>query len=178
MTPKAFRAGGLGTSIRFALSDCWLGFILVAATEKGVSRSCSAMIPMNLRKASNAISEQRKLLRHESEIERLVAKVISLLETPSIGLDLPLDIRGTAFQHAYGRSCEQSPSDPRPATRRLHGGSANQNRYRQRRCSSLQIRWRSPSLSTPPCVRMDRWRGYRWGIERKRRLLEGEKEAP
>src|SRR6187401_2881624 len=76
MTPTQFRAGGSGNVIRFAVGECSLGAVLVAATDKGV---CAIDLG-------------------DDAFEQLVAKVVGFVDAPAQGLDLPLDIRGTAFQ--------------------------------------------------------------------------------
>ncbi len=98
MSPKSYRAGGAGASIRFAIGECWLGSILVAATEKGLCAISLGDDPQQLARDLQDQFPYARLIGGDANFEQLIATVVGFLESPSLGLDLPLDIRGTAFQ--------------------------------------------------------------------------------
>ena len=98
MTPTTFRAGGSGTSIRFAVGESWLGPILVAASDKGVCAIFLGDEPDALARELQNSFPNAEIIGSDANFERLVATIVGFVENPSIGLDLPLDIRGTAFQ--------------------------------------------------------------------------------
>src|SRR5919109_686596 len=98
MTPTDFRSGGTGTSIRFAVGECSLGSILVGATERGVCAILLGDDPDVLVRDLQDRFPRAELVGGDAAFERTVASVIGFVEAPARGLDLPLDIRGTAFQ--------------------------------------------------------------------------------
>src|SRR5437763_16850245 len=98
MTPKRFREGGASTDIRFAVGECSLGSILVAASEKGVCAIFLGDEPNELTKELQDRFSKAQLIGGDKSFERIVAQVVDLVEAPGIGLSLPLDVRGTAFQ--------------------------------------------------------------------------------
>jgi AraC family transcriptional regulator, regulatory protein of adaptative response / methylated-DNA-[protein]-cysteine methyltransferase len=99
MTPSAFRDGGANTGIKFAVGECSLGSILVAASDKGVCAISFGDEPDALVRDLQDRFPRARLIGGDAEFEQLVAKVVGFVEAPNIGLDLPLDVRGTAFQH-------------------------------------------------------------------------------
>src|SRR6476661_4587780 len=98
MTPTQFRSGGDGNVIRFAVGECSLGAILVAATNKGVCAIEFGDDPEALVCNLQDRFPNARLVGGDEAFEQLVAKVVGFVEAPAQGLDLPLDIRGTAFQ--------------------------------------------------------------------------------
>jgi AraC family transcriptional regulator of adaptative response/methylated-DNA-[protein]-cysteine methyltransferase len=177
MTPAAFRAGGRGVAVQYAVGKCALGSVLVAATERGV---CAILLGDN---ATALVRELRvrfpkaKLAPGDVRFEQWVARVVSFVETPSIGLDLPLDIRGTAFQERVWQALRKIPLGStatyaeiarrigRPRSMRAVGTACGAN----------------PLALAIPCHRAVRsdgsLSGYRWGVERKRELLRREARA-
>src|SRR5439155_1517725 len=110
MTPTDFRAGGDGAAIRFAVGECSLGSILVAATERGV---CSILLgddPDALARQLQDRFPKARLIGGDRDFERLVAKVVGFVEAPALGLDLPLDVRGTAFQQRVWQALREIPA--------------------------------------------------------------------
>jgi AraC family transcriptional regulator of adaptative response/methylated-DNA-[protein]-cysteine methyltransferase len=107
MTPSRYRDGGVGTEIRFAIAECSLGSILVAASDKGI---CAIFIGNDPERLIQDLQDRfghAELIGGDAEFEGLVAKVVGLVEAPSTSLDLPLDIRGTAFQQRVWQAlCE------------------------------------------------------------------------
>jgi AraC family transcriptional regulator of adaptative response/methylated-DNA-[protein]-cysteine methyltransferase len=109
MTPSQFRAGGNETDIYFAIGECSLGSILVAQSTRGV---CSILIgddPATLVCDLQVRFPKANLIGNDSEYEDVIAKVVGLIEAPGVGLDLPLDIRGTAFQQRVWKALQQIP---------------------------------------------------------------------
>jgi AraC family transcriptional regulator of adaptative response/methylated-DNA-[protein]-cysteine methyltransferase len=109
MTPTAYRAGGTNTQIRFAVGQCSLGAILVAQSGRGV---CAILIgddPDTLTRDLQDRFPNAELIGGDAEFERLVAHVVGFVEAPGIGLDLPLDVRGTAFQQRVWQALRDIP---------------------------------------------------------------------
>lgn len=174
MTPKRFRAGGPGASIRFAVGQCALGSILVAATEKGVAAILLGDDPAKLVEELQDRFPKADLVGGDREFETLVAKVVGFVEQPSLGLDLPLDVRGTAFQQRVWRALRDIP----PGSTTTYSALA-QKIGRPRAVRAVgQACAANPVAVAIPCHRVVRndggLSGYRWGIERKRDLLARE----
>ncbi len=104
MTPSDYRAGGSHTDIRFAVGECSLGSILVAQSAKGVCAILLGDDPDALVRDLQDRFPRATLIGGDSRFENVVARVVGLVETPAIGLDLPLDVRGTAFQQRVWRA--------------------------------------------------------------------------
>jgi len=178
MQPSNYRAGGQGETIRFAVAECSLGAILVAATERGI---CAILIgdqPEPLVEDLQARFPKAELLGAEDDFERTVAQVIGLVEAPRIGpdLNLPLDVRGTAFQQRVWQALRAIPSGQTVTYAELaeRVGLAGGARAVAGACAA------NPVAVAIPCHRVVRTggalSGYRWGIERKRALIERESE--
>jgi AraC family transcriptional regulator of adaptative response/methylated-DNA-[protein]-cysteine methyltransferase len=174
MTPAEFRAGGQDAVIRFAIGLCSLGSILVAASEKGV---CAIMLgddPEALLRDLQGRFARARLIGGDAAFEELAAKVIGLVEAPGSGWDLPLDIRGTAFQHQVWEALRDIPPGATASyteiARRI--GRPEAVRAVARACGA------NPVAVAIPCHRVVRTdgalSGYRWGVERKRALLARE----
>jgi AraC family transcriptional regulator, regulatory protein of adaptative response / methylated-DNA-[protein]-cysteine methyltransferase len=177
MTPTEFRAGGKGTVIRFAAGECSLGSILVAATDKGVCAIEFGDDPDALVRGLQDRFPKARLIGGDDAFERLVAKVVGFVEAPAQGLDLPLDIRGTAFQQRVWQAIRDIPLGSTASyaeiARRIDRPKAV--RAVAQACASNAI-----ALGIP-CHRIVRTdgtpSGYRWGVERKRALLKREAAA-
>src|SRR5262249_16944728 len=98
MTPSRYRAGGKNEEIRFAVGQPALGAILVASSKKGVAAILLGDDPDELVRNLQDRFPKARLIGADRAYEALVARVIGVVETPGLGLDLPLDVRGTAFQ--------------------------------------------------------------------------------
>jgi len=98
MTPEKFRKGGVGARIRFAVGECSLGSVLVAASEKGVCAISLGDDPDSLVRDLQDQFSRAELIGGDREFEKLVAQVVGYIEAPRTRFDLPLDVRGTAFQ--------------------------------------------------------------------------------
>ena len=177
MTPTRFRAGGSGATIRFAIGACSLGAILVAATDKGICAILMGDDPDALARDLQDRFPRAELRGAEADFESTVAKVIGLVEAPRIGLDLPLDVRGTAFQQRVWEALRQIPAGQTVSYAELAAlvGLPSGARAVAGACAA------NPVAVAIPCHRVVRndgaLSGYRWGVERKRSLLERESGA-
>jgi len=174
MSPTRFRSGGEGEAIRFAVGECSLGSILVAATDKGV---CGILLdddPEALVRDLQDRFPRAELIGGDQRFEELVAKVVGLVEAPALGLDLPLDVRGTAFQQRVWQALREIPAGSTVSYAEIAAriGSPKAVRAVAQACASNAI------AVAIPCHRVVRndgaLSGYRWGVERKRVLLERE----
>ncbi|WP_193211420.1 bifunctional transcriptional activator/DNA repair enzyme AdaA [Luteolibacter marinus] len=174
MKPQAFRQGGAGEEIRFAIGESSLGPVLVAATAKGV---CAILLdddPAVLVRDLQDRFPKAKLVGADGDFEQWVAQVVGFVEHPRTGLDLPLDIRGTAFQQRVWQALRGIP----PGTTLSYTevaekiGSPKSVRAVAGACAA------NPLALAIPCHRVVRTdgslSGYRWGIGRKRALLQRE----
>ena len=177
MTPSAFRAGGDGAEIRFAVGECSLGSILVAATDKGVCAILLGDDPDALVRDLQDRFPKAPLIGGDARFEQLVATVVGFVEAPAHGLDLPLDVRGTAFQQRVWQALREIP---RGATASYAEIAARIGRPKAVRAVA-QACAANPLAVAIPCHRVVRTdgalSGYRWGVERKRALLERERAA-
>ena len=98
MTPSRYRDGGANEELRFAIGQSSLGAILVASSAKGVASVLIGDDPAALADDLQRRFPKARLVGGDRDYETLVACVVGLIEAPGLGLDLPLDIRGTAFQ--------------------------------------------------------------------------------
>lgn len=177
MTPTAFRAGGRGAAIRFAVGECWLGSILVAATDKGVCAILLGDDPDGLVRDLQDRFPKARLIGGDENFDQLIAKVVGFVEAPAVGLDLPLDIRGTAFQQRVWQALREIPP----------GSTASYAEIAKRIDQPRAVRAVAQACASNaiavaiPCHRVVRTdgslSGYRWGVERKRALLEREGSA-
>jgi len=174
MTPTAFRDGGRGVAIRFALGECWLGSILVAATDKGV---CAILLGDDAHALLRDLQDRfpkARLIGGDRAFEQLVAKGVGCVDAPKLGLDLPLDVRGTAFQQRVWQALREIPAGSTITYSKLAQriGQPKAVRAVAQACASNAI------AVAIPCHRVVRTdgslSGYRWGVERKRALLARE----
>lgn len=177
MTPGAYRAGGSHAVIRFAVGECSLGAILVAASERGVCAILLGDDPEALVRDLQDRFPRADLIGGDAGFEQVVAKVVGLVEAPGIGLGLPLDVRGTAFQQRVWLALQAIPA----------GSTASYSEIAARIGSPGAVRAVAAACAANalavaiPCHRVVRndgaLAGYRWGIERKRVLLAREAES-
>jgi AraC family transcriptional regulator, regulatory protein of adaptative response / methylated-DNA-[protein]-cysteine methyltransferase len=109
MTPTAFKQGGRDADIRFAVGQCSLGAILVARSDKGICAITLGDDPKQLVRDLQDGFPNANLIGGDREFEQLVAQVVGFIEAPRIGLDLPLDVRGTAFQQRVWQALREIP---------------------------------------------------------------------
>lgn len=177
MTPSAFREGGRNSVIRFAVGQCSLGAILVAQSNRGICAITLGDDPDKLVRDLQDRFPNADLIGGDAGFEALVARVVGFVETPQAGLDLPLDIRGTAFQERVWQALRNVPAGQTVSyaevARRI--GSPGSARAVARACGANTI------AVAIPCHRVVRndgtLSGYRWGVDRKRALLEREAKA-
>ena len=174
MTPTAFRAGGSGAAIRFAIGACSLGAILVAATDIGICAILMGDDPDLLARDLQDRFPRAELRGADVEFEETIAKVVGLVEAPAIGLDLPLDLRGTVFQQRVWQALRAIPSGATVSYAELAAriGVVAGARAIAGACAA------NPIAVAIPCHRVVRQdgalSGYRWGVERKAALLKRE----
>ena len=174
MTPSSYRAGGADTAIRFAVGLCSLGSILVAASGRGVCAILLGDDPDALTRELQDRFPRARLIGGDAKFEDLVAKVVGFVEAPRLGLGLPLDLRGSAFQQRVWQALRAIPvgetASYSEVARRI--GAPKSVRAVARACAANAL------AVAIPCHRVVRndgaLSGYRWGVERKRALLDRE----
>jgi len=177
MTPSNYRAGGSQTNIRFAVGECSLGSILVAQSDRGICAILLGDDPDSLARDLQDQFPQANLIGGNASFEQLVAKVVGFVEAPALGLDLPLDVRGTAFQQRVWQSLRKIPVGSTASYTDIAKliGSPKSVRAVAQACGANAL------AVAIPCHRVVRndgaLSGYRWGVERKRALLEKEAHA-
>jgi AraC family transcriptional regulator of adaptative response/methylated-DNA-[protein]-cysteine methyltransferase len=177
MTPKRFRTGGLDTTIDYALSVCSLGALLVATSERGVCAIQLGDAPQALLEELKARFPKATLRHADAGFEALLEAVIRLIEAPHTGCNLPLDLRGTVFQQRVWQALRAIPAGSAVSyaeiARRV--GQPKSSRAVAQACAA------NPVAVAVPCHRVVRGSGelagYRWGVARKRALLEREARA-
>ena len=174
MTPTKYRAGGADTEIRFAIGECSLGSILVAQGERGVCAILLGDDPDRLARDLQDRFPHAHLIGGDAGFEGLVAKVVGFVEAPKLGLDLPLDVQGTAFQQRVWQALREIPAGATASYAEVANriGAPKSVRAVAQACGA------NPLAVAIPCHRVVRTdgglSGYRWGVERKRALLERE----
>lgn len=174
MQASQYRAGGAGTTIRFALGQCTLGAVLVAQSERGICAILLGDDPEPLLQQLQDQFPRAKLIGGDAAFESVVAQVVGFIEAPAKGLDLPLDVRGTAFQQRVWQALRAIPPGStasyseiarrigRPEAARAVAGACGANAIAVAIPCHRVVR-RDGSLS-----------GYRWGVARKQELLRRE----
>jgi AraC family transcriptional regulator of adaptative response/methylated-DNA-[protein]-cysteine methyltransferase len=174
MTPSEYRAGGADTEIRFAVGECSLGSILVAQSARGVCAILLGDDPDALARDLQDRFPRARLIGGDAGFEELIARVVGFVEAPSLGLELPLDVRGTAFQQRVWQALREIPAGKTVSYTELAKriGSPKSVRAVAQACGANAL------AVAIPCHRVVRsdgvLSGYRWGVERKRALLERE----
>jgi AraC family transcriptional regulator, regulatory protein of adaptative response / methylated-DNA-[protein]-cysteine methyltransferase len=174
MTPSAYRAGGADAEITFAIGECSLGAILVARSAEGICAIHLGDDPDRLARDLQDRFPKARLKGGDPAFEALVAKVVGFVEAPQLGLDLPLDVRGTAFQQRVWQALRQVPA----------GETASYSEIAERIGQPKAVRAVAQACAANdiavaiPCHRIVRndgaTSGYRWGVERKRALIARE----
>lgn len=174
MTPSDFRSGGTDADMRFAVGECSLGSILVAASDKGIAAILFGDDPETLVHDLEDRFPKANLIGGDRAFEDVMAKVVGLVEAPEVGLALPLDVRGTAFQHRVWRALREIPVGTTATYSEIAEkiGMPKAVRAVAAACAANKI------AVAIPCHRVVRndgsLSGYRWGVERKRKLLDRE----
>ncbi len=177
MTPRRFRLGASGETLRFALGRCSLGAILVASSAQGVAAILIGDEPEPLLHDLHDRFHGAELVGGDAGYEGLVAQVVGFVEAPRTGLDLPLDVRGTAFQLRVWQALRAIPPGATASYAEVAArlGQPTAVRAVAGACAA------NPLAVAIPCHRVVRadggLSGYRWGVERKRALLDREAAA-
>ncbi|MGB3424871.1 MAG: bifunctional DNA-binding transcriptional regulator/O6-methylguanine-DNA methyltransferase Ada [Castellaniella sp.] len=174
MRARDYRAGGAGAVIRFAVGQCSLGAILAAQSQRGI---CAILLGDDPDKLVRDLQDQfpkAELIGCDDAFEQLIAQVVGFIEAPSVGLHLPLDVQGTAFQERVWRALREIPP----------GATVSYSEIAERIGSPKAVRAVAQACATNhiavaiPCHRVVRrdgdLAGYRWGVDRKRELLRRE----
>ncbi len=177
MKPSTYRDGGPSTKIRYAVGDSSLGAVLAAATATGVCAILLGETGDELVADLHRRFPKAELVPGDGDFQATLSAVVTLVERPGLGVDLPLDIRGTAFQQRVWQALRAIP----PGETRSYGEIATaiaaprSHRAVARACGENVL------AIAVPCHRVVRGdgalSGYRWGVERKRTLLSREQEA-
>src|ERR1700722_2667923 len=174
MRARDYRAGGTGAVIRFAVGECSLGAILVAQSQRGI---CAILLDDDPEALVRDLQDQfpkAQLIGGEAEFEQLIAQVVGFIEAPSIGFNLPLDVRGTAFQERVWQALREIPPGATVSYTQIAEriGAPKAVRAVAQACGANHI------AVAIPCHRVVRRdgdiAGYRWGVDRKRELLRRE----
>jgi AraC family transcriptional regulator of adaptative response/methylated-DNA-[protein]-cysteine methyltransferase len=174
MTPSRYRDGGARETLRFAVGESSLGAILVASSAKGVAAILLGADPGDLVRDLQDRFPKAELIGADADYEQLVAQVVGLVEAPRVGLDLPLDVRGTAFQQRVWSALRDIPAGETATYAEIATkiGAPRATRAVAGACAANNL------AVAIPCHRVIRHdgglSGYRWGVERKRALLDRE----
>jgi AraC family transcriptional regulator, regulatory protein of adaptative response / methylated-DNA-[protein]-cysteine methyltransferase len=179
MTPSAYRRGGAGEAVWSAVGRCSLGCVLVAATERGICAILLGDEPKSLQRELKERFPQAQFIEPRHEFADWVAQVVRFVDDPGHagGLKLPLDIRGTAFQRRVWQALQTITAGQTASYSELARklGQPRAVRAVAGACAA------NPLAVAIPCHRVvgadGRLTGYRWGLERKRRLLAREQES-
>jgi AraC family transcriptional regulator of adaptative response/methylated-DNA-[protein]-cysteine methyltransferase len=175
MTPSQYRSGGANEEIKFAVGQTSsLGAILVASTKKGVAAILLGDDPEDLVRNLQDRFPNACLIGADRDYEALVAQVVGFVEAPRLGLNLPLDVRGTAFQERVWKVLQEVPVGATVSyaevARRI--GTPKSVRAVAAACAANKL------AVAIPCHRVIRndgsLSGYAWGVDRKRILLDRE----
>lgn len=172
MTPSRYRAGGTALDIRFAIGQCTLGAILVAQSDRGI---CAILLGDDAEALVRDLQDRfahANLLGGDAAFESLVTQVVAFVEAPALGLNLPLDVRGTAFQQRVWQVLQAIPAGQTASYAQVAAriGSPTAVRAVAQACAANAL------AVAIPCHRVVKsdgaLSGYRWGVERKRKLLD------
>lgn len=176
MKPAQYRDGGVDARIEFAIGQCALGAILAARSGRGLCAISLGDDPEVLLRELQDRFPRAELIGGDAAFERLVARVVGFVEAPRLGLDLPLDIRGTAFQQRVWDALRKVPAGETVSYAEI---AARIGRPRAVRAVAQACAANTLAVAIP-CHRVVRndgaLSGYRWGVERKRALLGRERE--
>ncbi|MGD9539742.1 bifunctional DNA-binding transcriptional regulator/O6-methylguanine-DNA methyltransferase Ada [Methylocystis sp.] len=177
MTPAAYRAGAPRETIRFAIGQSSLGAVLVAASANGVCAISLGDDPQELLRDLQDRFPRATLIGADENFERYVAAAVGMVERPQTRFDLPLDMRGTAFQQRVWAALRDIPAGETASYAEIAKriGAPKATRAVARACAA------NPVSLAIPCHRVVRsdgaLSGYYWGVERKRELLKRERKS-
>jgi AraC family transcriptional regulator, regulatory protein of adaptative response / methylated-DNA-[protein]-cysteine methyltransferase len=177
MTPGARRRGGNGETIRFVTVSTPLGWALVAATERGI---CMTALGDDRNQLASALRQRfpaAEVIAEDGGLRQWADRIVRFITAPGENLDLPLDIRGTAFQARVWRALQKIPLGKTASYTEIAAalGQPKAVRAVAQACAANKL------AMIVPCHRVIRsdgdLGGYRWGVERKRALLARERAA-
>lgn len=174
MRPSDYRDGGHNADIRFAVGQCSLGAILVAQSGQGLCAILLGEDPDTLVRDLQDLFRKARLIGGDAQFEQLMAQVVGFIEAPALGLKLPLDVRGTAFQERVWQALQKIPPGSTASYAEIAQaiGAPKAVRAVSQACGANRL------AVAIPCHRVVRHdgalSGYRWGVERKRELLARE----
>jgi AraC family transcriptional regulator of adaptative response/methylated-DNA-[protein]-cysteine methyltransferase len=174
MRPSDYRAGGRNAEVRFAVGQCSMGAILVAQSHRGICAISLGDDPEVLVRDLQDRFRNARLVGDDPLFEKTVADVVGFIEAPAMGLNLPLDVQGTAFQERVWQALREIPSGTTASYAEIAQkiGAPRSVRAVAQACGANKL------AVAIPCHRVVRRdgdiSGYRWGVERKRALLERE----
>jgi AraC family transcriptional regulator, regulatory protein of adaptative response / methylated-DNA-[protein]-cysteine methyltransferase len=176
MKPSQYQQGAGGITIRYTVQSCWLGLLLIAATTKGICSIAFGDSDIELTSKLRADFSKAQFIENDQEFDSWVAEVLKLIESPHQLHELPLDIQGTAFQqivwHALRKIKPGTTVSYADMAKKI--GNSNAVRAIANACATNQI------AVAIPCHRVigsdGSLKGYRWGPDRKKRLLAKEAE--
>lgn len=174
MKPSDYKAGGTNSAIHFAVGECTLGAILVAQSKRGVCAILLGDDPDQLVRDLQDQFPKAELIGADPSFEQLIAQVVGFIEAPALGLDLPLDLRGTAFQERVWQALRDIPTGSTASYAQIAERIGMPKAFR----AVAQACGANSLAVAIPCHRVVRSNGelsgYRWGVERKRQLLARE----
>ncbi len=177
MTPLVYKKGGLNMRIAFTIADCKLGKMLVGATEKGI---CSVTFGDEAEFLTTKLHEEfpnAEIIENDANLKEFVEAILKNLDGKQPILDLPLDMQATAFQMRVWSELRKIPFGETLSYKQVAEkiGDPKAVRAVARACARNRV------ALVIPCHRVigtnGKMSGYRWGIERKERLLNDEKHA-
>lgn len=176
-SPHGSPDGGLDGAdlpVRFAIGECWLGAVLVATTDKGICAILLGEDSAGLQRDLIDRFPEARLIAGDRALEQVTAKVVAFIEAPGQGLDLPLDPRGSDFQKKVWQALRDISAGSTASYSEIaaHIGAPKEAYAVGEACAANRI------AVAIPCHRVLRkdgaLAGYRWGVRRKRALLERE----
>lgn len=174
MTPAAFRSRGAGAALRVSVAPCSLGWVLVAATQTGLAAVELGDDPQAMTADFRTRFSAATAVEDDAALTRLVEQVVGLIDGETTGADLPLDVRGTAFQQRVWEALRRIPAGEVRTYAAIAAeiGAPKAVRAVGAACGA------NPVAVVTPCHRVvgssGKLTGYRWGVERKRALLDRE----
>jgi len=177
MTPATRRRGGHGEKIRFTIVSTWLGWAMVAATERGICMTALGDDRTGLETELRQRFPKAELVAADAALAGWAERIVHFITRPGEQPDLPLDIRGTAFQARVWRALQKIPLGKTASYSEIAAalGQPKAVRAVAQACAANKL------ALIVPCHRVIRsdgdLGGYRWGLERKRELLARERAA-
>ena len=174
MTPGAYRRGGTGVTVQYAIVPSPLGRMLVAATPRGMCAVRFGDTASELESELRAEFHAATLVRDEAALQRYTKPLLASLRGESVTIELPLDVRATAFQMRVWEKLREIPAGETRSYSEVAQGIGDPKAVRAvaRACAS------NPVALAVPCHRVVRsdgeLAGYRWGVQRKKKLLKME----